>query len=134
MKNFKKLILPLSLIAVVYIVLHIVGIGCPIKFITGISCPGCGMSRACLALLRLDFASAFYYHPLFWLVPAFPVLYVLKELGKIPKKPYDICIAVICVLFLALWIIRIIIGVEDVVVFNPRESIFFRMFEILKTV
>lgn len=134
MKNFKKLILPLSLIAVVYIVLHIVGIGCPIKFITGISCPGCGMSRACLALLRLDFASAFYYHPLFWFVPAFPVLYVLKELGKIPKKSYDICIAVICVLFLTLWLIRIIIGVEDVVVFNPRESIFFRMFEILKTV
>ena len=27
------------------------GIGCPIWFSTGISCPGCGMSRAVLLLL-----------------------------------------------------------------------------------
>lgn len=34
---------------------HIV---CPSRFLTGIPCPGCGMTRAFLALLRGDFAAA----------------------------------------------------------------------------
>ena len=37
--------------------------GCPFRFFFGISCPGCGMTRALLAALRLDFAAAFSYHP-----------------------------------------------------------------------
>lgn len=40
------------------------GIGCPIWFSTGISCPGCGMSRAVLLLLSGHFQAAFRMHPL----------------------------------------------------------------------
>lgn len=47
---------------------------CPIRHITGIICPGCGMGRAWLAAMRLDLAQAFRYHPLFWSVPALPLL------------------------------------------------------------
>ncbi len=35
-----------------------VGIPCPFHALTGWYCPGCGISRLCLALLRLDFAAA----------------------------------------------------------------------------
>lgn len=35
---------------------------CPSKLIYNIPCPGCGMTRACLALLKLDFSSAFHYN------------------------------------------------------------------------
>lgn len=45
--------------------------GCPLRNLTGIPCPGCGMSRAWLALLRLDVGSALAYHPMFWAVPVF---------------------------------------------------------------
>ena len=48
----------------VYGVLTILGIGCPIKYLTGISCAGCGMTRAWRCVLKLDFARAFSYHPL----------------------------------------------------------------------
>lgn len=34
-------------------------ISCPFHRLTGLLCPGCGVSRMCLALLRLDFAAAF---------------------------------------------------------------------------
>lgn len=44
-------------------------IGCLFRNITGIPCPGCGMSRAWLAALRLDLITAFRYHPMFWSVP-----------------------------------------------------------------
>ncbi|WZL82777.1 DUF2752 domain-containing protein [Vallitaleaceae bacterium 9-2] len=42
---------------------------CPIKLTTGLPCPGCGMTRAHIALLNLDLSQALYYHPLFF-VPA----------------------------------------------------------------
>ncbi len=34
-------------------------ISCPFYRLTGLQCPGCGVSRMCLALLHLDFAAAF---------------------------------------------------------------------------
>ena len=49
--------------------LYILQISCPIRALLGIPCPGCGMTRALLCLLRLDFAAAFSYHKMFWSVP-----------------------------------------------------------------
>lgn len=131
MKKYLKLLIPLSLIALIYLVFHIVGIGCPIKFVTGVSCPGCGMSRACLWLLAGNIADAFYFHPLFWAVPLFPVLYILRETGKMSKKVYEICIIIICILFLLVWIVRMFSG-SDVVVFAPDQSAFARAIRITK--
>ena len=51
---------------------------CPIRFLTGIPCPGCGMSRAWLAVLQLDIAAAFSYHPMFWAVPVL-ALFILYD-------------------------------------------------------
>lgn len=49
---------------------------CVPRLITGVICPGCGMSRAWLAVLQLDFAAAFRYHPMFWSVPVFFVFWL----------------------------------------------------------
>lgn len=53
-------------IAVFYILAQ-QGIGIPCLFyrLTGLQCPGCGNSRAALALLRLDLTAAFGYNPMF---------------------------------------------------------------------
>ena len=37
---------------------------CPSKYVFGIPCPGCGMTRALIALCTLDIEQAMYYHPL----------------------------------------------------------------------
>lgn len=42
---------------------------CVIRYLTGIPCMGCGLSRAWLSALRLDIVAAFRYHPMFWSVP-----------------------------------------------------------------
>ena len=44
------------------------GIGCPIRFFIGISCPGCGMSRAVLLMLSGHFQAAFRMHSLVYAV------------------------------------------------------------------
>ncbi len=65
----KALIRACAAVVAVYAVLFALGITCPIKYVTGISCPGCGMSRATWAMLRLDLAAAVYYHPLCFAMP-----------------------------------------------------------------
>jgi hypothetical protein len=45
---------------------------CPTALFLGIPCPGCGLTRATLALLHGDIAAALHFHPLvFVLVPLF---------------------------------------------------------------
>lgn len=36
---------------------------CPVYQTLGVPCPGCGMSRAAMSLMRGDFAGAFAWHP-----------------------------------------------------------------------
>lgn len=69
------------------------GIYCPIWLATGLYCPGCGVSRMCLRLLRLDLAGAFHANPLLLVtLPLFLALgavhvgrYVKKGPGATPK-------------------------------------------------
>jgi hypothetical protein len=41
---------------------------CPMASTLGVPCPGCGLTRATLALLRGEFSAAFRFHPLVWLL------------------------------------------------------------------
>ena len=53
-------------VAVFYILArHGIGIPCLFHRLTGLQCPGCGNSRAALALLQWDLAAAFGYNPMF---------------------------------------------------------------------
>lgn len=87
------------------ILLYVTGIGCPIKFWTGVSCPGCGMTRAWLAALsgHLDLAMA--YHPLFWIVPLIVVTALFRE--RIPRRLYVVTLIVCMVALLIVWACRL---------------------------
>ena len=50
-----------------------------------VPCPACGMTRAWLSALHLDFRGAFGYHPMFWSVPIVYV-YVLRQC-RVLKDP-----------------------------------------------
>jgi hypothetical protein len=56
----------------------VTGTTCFIKSTIGVPCPGCGLTRAYLALFRFQWYEAFFYHPLFWYIP----LFVLVWIGK----------------------------------------------------
>lgn len=97
-------------------------IGCPIRFFTGVSCPSCGMSRACLACLRLDFAQAFHLHPLVFLLPAVAALFLWQ------RKNRKVCYAVLfsfCAALVAVWLIRMFSG-SDIVYFRPSEGVIYQ--------
>lgn len=64
-KQVKTVIISIIMVIIAYGIMQYMGITCPIKYITGISCAGCGMTRAWIALLHFDINTAFMYHPLF---------------------------------------------------------------------
>ena len=85
------------------------GIPCVFHLLTKLECPGCGVTRMCLALLRLDFyAAARYNLLLLCLLPVAGVLYGWKavryvrtgvnEIGKGEKIFYCIVFA-LCIVF-----------------------------------
>ncbi|MFW6054018.1 MAG: DUF2752 domain-containing protein, partial [Persicimonas sp.] len=41
---------------------------CPFRRLTGLSCPGCGMTRACVLLAHGELSSSLTTHPFAWLV------------------------------------------------------------------
>lgn len=122
-RRYRDVALAVLAVVALYAVFYIAGIGCPIKFLTGVSCFGCGMTRAVLAVLRLDFAAAFHYHPL-WMVPTIWIgAYLLRQ--RFPKV-YKAVTIIAIILFVAVYIVRMINGADDIVVFEPENGLFFK--------
>ncbi len=84
------------------------GLSCIFQSIFGISCPGCGMTRALLAALHLDFKAAFSLHPMFWSVPLLYLYFWLDD-GIFPGKMWDrILLCVIGAGFVVNWILKLL--------------------------
>lgn len=84
-------------------------IGCIIHRITGIQCPTCGMSSSVYHAIRFDFEAAFYFHPLFFIVPIVALYYGYETYFRKTRTRYfnGVMISVI-VLFMLVYIIRMI--------------------------
>lgn len=98
---------PIVLAIAIYIVFCFFVTGCPIKFMTGIPCPGCGMTRAVTSALHLDLAEAFRYHPLFPLAP-FLIIYLIFE-DALPRRVSHVLAVFFAVTFISVYIFRLII-------------------------
>lgn len=108
------------IIILAYLVLNLFHIGCPIKAYTGISCPGCGMTRAVWAALLLHFDSAFYYHPLFFLTPFMFLFFLFDDF--ITKKVKSVFWTSIIILFFGVYFYRLIFTVNDVVTIDIQSG------------
>lgn len=89
------------------------GIPCLFNLITGLKCPGCGITRMCLSLLRFDFKSAFNYNPAILILFPFFVLIFLRAMYVYIKngdlnlgKAFDIIIYIIITVLIIFGIFR----------------------------
>lgn len=82
-------------------------IGCPIKYFLHIPCAGCGMTRALREAVVGDFKMAFYYHPLYFLVPFMGGMIVFGDLFS--KKVNVYFWYIVASLFAVIYGIRIIL-------------------------
>lgn len=125
MKKLREWLCLIIAIAIIMFFLDVTGIGCPILFLTGIPCMGCGMTRACLALLRLDFAAALSFHPLCFLLPVFLVIFLVKN--KISKKILNCFIAVFIILFIVVYLVRLSDPMDTIIKINLSDGFFYRI-------
>ncbi|MBC8559107.1 DUF2752 domain-containing protein [Fumia xinanensis] len=127
MKNRKKWFWGLIAAALVVLVFTW---GCPIRNVTGFPCPGCGMTRAYLSAFRLDFQSAFYWHPLWFL--AVPLIFaaIFRPQGIFKNKRADNILWIsLAVLFLGVYILRMILFFPHTPPMDyNRDSIFYQIF------
>lgn len=96
-------------LAVLALGLYVLDIGCVFRFVTGVPCPGCGMTRAWLAALRGDLAAAVAYHPLFWAVPVAFALVFAQERWARWRRVCVIAAGVLAAAFVALWVVRLVL-------------------------
>lgn len=95
---------------------------CPFALVTGMACPGCGMTRAVGRLVRGDLAGAIGYHPLVILVVVLAVVGGIWYLGRRryewpPLRPLilNAGLAILAIGFLAVWFTRLASGTLPVV-------------------
>lgn len=92
-----------------YGVMLLAQVPCLFQYFFHIPCPGCGMRDALCALLRLDFAAAFRYHPMVWSLPLLPVL-ILSNGRPTRYRAVNICLlAAVLGGFLAAYFCRIMV-------------------------
>ena len=126
LKKYKFAVVAVAGVAAMYAVMLALGISCPIKHLTGVSCFGCGMTRACLSALRLDLAAAFYYHPLWFAVPiAAPILIIFFIKRK--RTAFYSVVAVCAAAFACVYLYRLLCGEGDVVVWEIEKGMIYRM-------
>ena len=103
----KKLLLLLlfAYFALAYAVLGYFGKTCVFLELFNIPCPGCGMTRAALSLLRLDFVSAVKHNIVVFFMP-YVFVYVFVD-GR--HKIHNILLSLIAVTAVINWIIKIYI-------------------------
>lgn len=77
--KYKLLITFVLLLAI--LILHVLSVPCMFLKVTGIECLGCGMTRAWIEVLHLNFREAFSLHMMFWAVPILYLCFLLD--GKL---------------------------------------------------
>lgn len=86
-----------------------IGFVCPINFLTGLQCPGCGVSHMCIALMQLDFAAAFQANPAILLLSPILAAVLLQYLmhyiktGRWQMRPAQNMILWFCIAVLFLY-------------------------------
>ena len=87
-------------------------IPCVFRLVTGLLCPGCGVSAMCLSIIKLDFSAAFHYNPvLFCLLPALAAtaaryVYVYIKKGTVRDKWADRAVWAMIAVLLAWGVVR----------------------------
>ena len=80
---------------------------CPVVLLTGFPCPGCGMTRAAMCILRMDFAGAWHMHPFIYpiIVLAIWLVYIryFAHNGNMKKWFTSVVIVAVAMIIFYVW-------------------------------
>lgn len=113
--EWKIKLLMLGIFAVAIAAMYLLQFGCFYLTTVGVVCPGCGMTRAVLTLLKGDVAGALKYHAMVWSLPL--ILMIILYDGRVFRRRWMniALIALISAGFLANWIWKLITSPAGIV-------------------
>lgn len=103
------LLLAAGLVYALWVVRTGLAIPCPFHAVTGLLCPGCGVTTLCMALLRLDFPAAWRANPV--LLALLPLIAFLAlrlavrqiRTGQARPRPWESALGWAIAVLLVLW-------------------------------
>lgn len=105
-KGYKLLFLSFLILGICF--LYATKIGCVWNYFLGIPCPGCGMTRALIALLHGDVKTSLKYHFMLFSVPIL-FLYILFDGHLFKNKTVNVAVlSAIALGFLIKWILSLL--------------------------
>lgn len=112
-KTVKILLIHIAALGIAAVWIFVFSGTCLFRTVTGIPCPGCGLTRAWLNFFQGNFTYALRYHPLFLLVP--PMLFTVIHLRNVflKKTPLSVYLVVTCAMFavfIVCYIVRMVRG------------------------
>lgn len=122
--DWKKVLVGVLLLAILILVLDM---GCIFRKVTGVPCPGCGMTRAHLAVLHLDLQGAFFYHPLWFLPVPLAGFQLFFPEGLFREKKWNTTLVVLLlIVVLTVYVIRMILYFPDTppMEYQPRNLLY----------
>ena len=125
-RDRKGTILGLSAVLGICLLRFALGLPCPIQHLTGISCPGCGMTRGLWELVTLDFAAAWHFHPAAFALPPVCLLWLICHLKGWNKAASATLIA-FAILLVCVYILRLMGGNGSVVTISPENGLIGRV-------
>jgi hypothetical protein len=81
-------------------------IPCVFNYATGLQCPGCGLTRASLAILRGDIPAAFNFNELIFTAPIFAGAYFLARRSRFAKLLTPIVLSLAALATLVFFLVR----------------------------
>ena len=78
LKAYKWFILAVLGYVLYFSIFHHSESNCLIKRVTTVSCPSCGMTRAIISLVTLQFTEAFIYHPFVYVLPFLIIIVMFR--------------------------------------------------------
>ena len=90
----------------------IFGLMCPFKIIFNIDCPGCGLTRATIALLKGDISKSLHYNYtcIFWLL-TFLLFFIDRYVKPLKIKPFPVLFIITCIITLIRYILIVFFNI-----------------------
>ena len=109
-QDLKICIVPIIIILIYLISMQLIfGYTCPIKLLFHVDCPGCGLTRATISLLKGDILKSLHYNYscIFWWL-TFILFFIDRYIKPLKIKPFPVLFIITCVITIVRYILIVV--------------------------